>query len=414
MSDRTQKKKSFVEKLKNMGPAAIVTSAFIGPGTITTTTLGGVNYEYELLWAVLFSGLSLAILMEMAGRVGIISSHDIVEASIASFPKSKAINVIIRGLVVLTLFAVAFGFEAGNLIGGTLGLSDVSGIPQWGSALMLGGAAFYAVVIGTAKTLEKLMTLFVSLMGLIFVVTMILVIPNYGEVLQGLVLPTVPEGATVNVIALIGTTLIGINLFMHAVTTAEKWSGPEHLESARFDINFNVGIGTLITIAIIVTSGTVLFGTGTVVDSPIVFSQMLEPVLGSYARYIGDIGIAAAGLSSAIATPLILKVVLARMFRWDPTDKRAAAAGGIAVIFGTVLAAFGTAPTQIIVFASALSGLSLPFVAILIMVSANNKKLMGEYKNSLLQNILGGIATLVTLGLGFNSLLNFFENLSNL
>lgn len=413
MSKVPRQKKSFMEKFKNMGPAAIVTSAFIGPGTITTTTIAGIEFKYSLLWAVLFSGIALAVLMEMAGRIGIISDHDITEATIASFPKSRAIELIIKGIIIVTLFAVAFGFEAGNLIGGSLGLADALNLPQWGAALILGGISLYAVAIGTAKTLEKLMSIFVGLMGFIFVLTMILVGPNYGEVLTGFV-PSIPEGATVNAVALIGTTLIGINLLMHAVTTAEKWHGPEHLDDARFDINFNVAIGTVITIAIIVTSATVLYGTGTVVTSPIVFSQMLEPVLGDFARYIGDIGIAAAGLSSAIATPLVMKVVLARMFKWEPNDKRASLAAASAVVFGTIFAMFGTSPTQIIVFASANSGIFLPVVAILIMISANNKELMGEYKNTLLQNILGALATLVTLGLGINSLMKFIENLSNL
>ncbi len=201
---------------------------------------------------------------------------------------------------------------------------------------------------------------------------------------------------------------------MHATTTAQKWQGSTHLEDANFDIYFNVGIGTIITFAIIITSGTVLYGSGTSVDTPIVFSQMLEPTLGNYARIIGNIGIAAAGLSSAIATPLILKTVLARLFRWEANGTKARVTGGLAVIFGSIFAAFGTSPTQIIVFASALSGLFLPIVAILIMIAANNKELLQEHKNNLFQNILGGIATLVTLGLGINSLLNFFENLSNL
>ena len=414
MSKKVGQKKSLSEKFKSLGPAAIVTSAFVGPGTITTTTLAGVNYQYELLWAILFSGLSLWILMEMSGRIGIISNHDIAEAAISSFNNSKAAAIIIRGLIVITLFATAFGFEAGNLIGGSLGLADALNLQQWLAALILGGAAFYAVAVGTAKTLEKLMSFFVGLMGIVFILTMILVRPNYGDVLTGFIPTNIPEGSAVTIIALIGTTLIGINLLMQAVTTAEKWQGPQYLEDSRFDIRFNVGIGTLITMAIVITSGTVLFGTGTVVTSPIIFSAMLEPTLGVYARMIGNIGIAAAGLSSAIATPLILKVVLARLFKWDPNDMRARIAGGAAVIFGTIFAAFGTSPTQIIVFASAFSGLFLPIVAILIMIAANNKKLLGEYRNSLIQNVLGGAATLVTLALGINSLLRFFENLSNL
>jgi len=232
--------------------------------------------------------------------------------------------------------------------------------------------------------------------------------------LTGFVPTSVPDGSGVTIIALIGTTLIGINLLMQAVTAAEKWNKPEDLEASKFDTTFNVGIGIIITAAIIITSGAVLYGTGAEVDTPIVFSQMLEPVLGDYARIIGDVGIAAAGLSSSIATPLILKVVLARVFKWDANDIKARAAGGAAVIFGTIFAAFGTNPTQIIVFASAISGLFLPIVAVLIMIAANNKRLLGDYQNTIMQNVLGGFATLVTIGLGLNSLLSFFENLSNL
>lgn len=414
MVKAVRKKKTIADRFKSLGPAAIVTSAFVGPGTITTTTLAGVNYQYALLWAILFSGISLLILMEMSGRIGIISNHDIAEAAISSFKNSKLAAIIIKGLMVITLFATAFGFEAGNLIGGSLGLADALNLSQWLAALILGGAAFYAVAVGTAKTLEKLMSFFVGLMGIVFILTMILVQPNYADVLAGFVPTSIPEGSAVTVIAMIGTTLIGINLLMQNVTNAEKWQGPEHLGDAKFDIGFNVGIGTLITLAIVITSGTVLFGTGTVVTSPIVFSAMLEPTLGVYARIIGNVGIAAAGLSSAIATPLILKVVLARLFKWGPNDMKARVAGGSAVIFGTIFAAFGTSPTQIIVFASAFSGLFLPIVAILIMIAANNKQLLGKYKNTLTQNILGGVATLITLALGINSLLRFFENLSNL
>jgi len=179
MSQEPKEKKSLIDRFKEMGPAAIVTSAFIGPGTITTTTLAGVEYQYELLWTILFSGLSLIILMEMSSRIGIISNHDITEAAIDSFSNNKIAKYLIVGAIVVTLFATAFGFSAGNLIGGSLGLADALTIPQWASALILGGAAFYAVVVGTAKTLETIMSIFVGTMGIIFVVTMLLVNPNY-------------------------------------------------------------------------------------------------------------------------------------------------------------------------------------------------------------------------------------------
>lgn len=126
-------------------------------------------------------------------------------------------------------------------------------------------------------------------MGIVFILTMILVKPNYSDVASGFIPSSIPEGSSVTIIAMIGTTLIGINLLMQAVTNARKWSGPEHLSDAKFDIGFNVGLGTLITLSIVITSGAVLFGTGVTVTSPIIFSAMLEPTLGVYAKMIGNI-----------------------------------------------------------------------------------------------------------------------------
>ena len=80
-------KKTFMQKLKNMGPAAIITSAFIGPGTITTATLVGVKFQYALLWAVVFSGIALIVLMEMSSRIAIASHKNVIDAAIALKPR---------------------------------------------------------------------------------------------------------------------------------------------------------------------------------------------------------------------------------------------------------------------------------------------------------------------------------------
>lgn len=407
-----KKKRTMISRFKNMGPAAIVTSAFIGPGTITTTTLAGVNYQYALLWVILFSGIALISLMRMTSRVSIVTHKEVTEATVARFQHYPLVKSGIILIVTLTLFVTGFGFEAGNLIGGSMGLADLFTLPQWLASLILGAIAFYAVVLGTAKTLETLMSLFVAAMGIVFIFAMIAVKPDYLAVAKGFITPQIPEGALTNVIALIGTTLIGINILIHSLSSAEKWRDPAQLSEAHFDTNFNIGIGLLITAAIVITAGTVLFGTGTVVTSPIVFSQMLEPILGEYARYVGDVGIACAGLSSAIATPLILKEVVAHILGWKRDGLKSRVAGGSAVIFGTILSALGQSPVQIIVFASALSGIFLPIIAIMVMIVANSRALMGTYKNTLLQNIIGGFAILITLILGINSIIGFVSSVS--
>ena len=201
-------KKSFGERLKNMGPAAIITSAFIGPGTITTATLAGVNFGYALLWCVLFSGISLIILMEMSARTTLATGMNLVDSSIAVAPENKVWKWIVRIVFFATVAAVCFGFQAGNEVGAALGLSDIFGIPQPIAALIIGLLALGTTWIGSYKTLERIMQVFVSLMGILFFVTMLTVRPNWGAVFSGAFMPSLPEGSYVNAIALIGTTLV--------------------------------------------------------------------------------------------------------------------------------------------------------------------------------------------------------------
>ena len=64
---------------QNIGPGTLVAAAFIGPGTVTLCTLAGVNFGFNLLWAMLLSIIATSILQEMAARLGIISQKGLSE-----------------------------------------------------------------------------------------------------------------------------------------------------------------------------------------------------------------------------------------------------------------------------------------------------------------------------------------------
>ena len=265
-------KKTFMQKLKNMGPAAIITSAFIGPGTITTATLVGVKFQYALLWAVVFSGIALIVLMEMSSRIAIASHKNVIDAAIALKPESRGWRLFVQIFVGLAVGISCFAFQSGNEIGASAGLQDITGMPQWVSALIIGVIALIAA-LASNKVLETIMQVFVSVMGVLFLVTAIAVAPNLGQVVTGLV-PVVPEGGLMNTMALIGTTLIGMNLILHSITSQGKYTSIEELPDARFDIRFNIIIGIIITASILITSGTVLYGTGTSVNGALTSCRM--------------------------------------------------------------------------------------------------------------------------------------------
>lgn len=215
---------------RNVGPGVLVSAAFIGPGTVTVCTLAGVNYGYELLWALLLSVLACIVLQEMSARLGIISQKGLSDSI-----REEIKNPILRILsVVLVLSAIVLGnaaYEAGNITGAVLGVTAVAApleIPVGAFQLNLwsvfiGAVAFAILALGNYKALEKIFTGLVIMMSLSFLITAFLVKPNFSEILKGLFIPSTGSAGLLTVMALVGTTVVPYNLFLHASLVSEKW-----------------------------------------------------------------------------------------------------------------------------------------------------------------------------------------------
>ena len=273
MNERT----TLFDRMKRMGPAAIITSAFIGPGTVITATVAGASFGYSLLWVVLLAVISLMVLMEMSSRIGIAGKMDVIEAAIAIFPKNGLWKRLVQIVIGAATLGVCFAFEVGNMIGASVGLMDVSGMPKWAAVVILAALGIATVFMSSYTTLTRIMQFFVGTMGVIFLVTMIAVLPSLPEILKGLLVPTINQDNAINALALVGTTLIGINLVLHSITSQQKWAGAGDLKrsvsDARIDIIFNIAIGGIITMSILIVAAAVLYGTNAKVDSPLVFTK---------------------------------------------------------------------------------------------------------------------------------------------
>ncbi|MBV7433176.1 Nramp family divalent metal transporter [Dermabacteraceae bacterium TAE3-ERU5] len=412
-----QQQSGLKARFQKMGPAAIITSAFIGPGTVITATKVGTEFSYALLWVLLLAVIALVVLMEMSSRVGIAGGKNVIDAAIDMFPSSIIWKRFVQTIIVAGTLAICFAFEAGNIVGASAGLADITSMPIWAAAVITAAIAAATVFMTSYTALSRIMQFFVSAMAILFVVTMVAVLPSIPGILGGMVIPSMPEGSVISALALVGTTLIGINLVLHSITSGEKWGQDKDVKTAvkdaRFDILFNIIIGGMITMSIIVVAAKVLHGTGTQVNSPLVFTKSLEPVLGSWARIVGDLGLFAAGLSSAIAVPFSMRAILSKVFHTEGgiANPYLRGLGLVVVAFGTFLAISGAKPIQIIIFAQATSGFILPFIAALLIIAANNSKVMKEYVNKPWQNVVGGLAVLLSFILGFWGLYNVISKL---
>lgn len=391
-----------------IGPGALVAAAFIGPGTVTACMIAGASFGYALIWALVFAIASTIILQEMASRLGLASGMGLGAALVhpSSGPVMKW-TAILLGVSALAVGNAAY--EGGNLAGGALGLEAIIGLDDGARPFIILGLSFIAglfLLLGHYKHLEFLLVTLVILMSLAFVGSVVISRPHIPGMLSG-VIPHVPEGGLLTSIALIGTTIVPYNLFLHASAVREKWpeGGDAALREARRDNGLSIGLGGLISILILTTAAASLYGSGMVVSSAGDMALALEPTYGVTARYLIGLGLLGAGLSSSITAPLATAYALTELIGLKKSGRvfRAIALG--ILIIGVTLSLSGLRPVSIILFAQVANGMLLPIVASFLLIAMNRKELLGNHTNSWRANVLGALVVLITFGLGLRLIL---------
>tara|TARA_R110000764_G_scaffold49805_3_gene110042 strand:- start:1136 stop:2329 length:1194 start_codon:yes stop_codon:yes gene_type:complete len=389
---------------KKLGPGVLVAAAFIGPGTVTACTLAGVNFGFSLLWAMLLSIIATYILQEMSARLGIVT-----QKGLADVIKQELHNPWLRnGVIVLIFSAIIIGnasYEAGNIGGATLGMEALFGMEYSNLyPYVLGGLAFILLYLGSYKALEKVFIVLVLIMSLSFVMTAILTKPDIWELIKGLLVPTIPEKGILTIIALVGTTVVPYNLFLHAALVSEKWKSKDDLKLAKRDTLLSIILGGLVSVSIIISAAAI---NSTEVNNVMDMAKALEPLYGSAALYFLGIGMFAAGITSAITAPLAAAYVANSCFGWKAgfKDAKFRSIWMIILALGVFFLSFGIKPIEIIKFAQITNGLLLPIIAVFLLWVVNRAGVMGKYKNNMNQNIFGVIIILLAVLLGAKSIL---------
>lgn len=397
------------------GPGLLVTAAFIGPGTVTTASIAGARYGFSLLWALVFSVLATVLLQEMAARLGLVTRLGLAQALRESYRGSWLGSA----AILLVVAAVGIGnaaYQAGNITGAALGLQSISGISLNWWALAVGLLAAALLASGVYRLIEKLLIALVLLMSVVFLLTLLMVGPSPADMLAGMLLPSLPAGSLLTVLALIGTTVVPYNLFLQASAVQEKWPASLDLKQAlresRIDTGLSIGLGGLITLAIMSTSAAAFFGSGGEFSASNM-AQQLEPLLGASARYFFAAGLFAAGLSSAVTAPLAAAYAVCGVLGW-PRDLKATRFRLVwlaVLLCGTAFATAGARPLAAILFAQAANGLLLPLCAAFLLVLMNRRQLLGEYTNNRAVNMLGLLVVGITVALGLVKLGQVFAAL---
>lgn len=402
-------------KLPQIGPAFFVTAAFIGPGTVITASIAGANYGFALLWALLFSVLATIILQEMTARLGIVTQQGLGEnirlACQKPFTRTIAVALVLSAIVI-----GSSAYQSGNISGASLGLVSIFenmaiNVPFAQSLfpIVIGVFAFFVLISGSYKLIEKALIILVALMSCAFIITFLLTKPDMSELFKGLFIPVIPDGATLTVIALIGTTIVPYNLFLHAASVSKKWSSVSQLSEARKDLYISIPLGGLISMAILSTAATAFFGTQVTLNSAADLAPSLQPLFGDWASLFIGIGLFSAGISSAVTAPLAAAFALSGILDLNKNlDSKPFRVIWITVLtIGVLGASLGYKPIAIIWFAQVANGILLPIITIFLLWIMNTQ-LLGDYKNNTRQNMLGFLVVCVSILLSGRSLMSAF------
>ena len=386
-SNNVTRKFTMKEKLASLGPGFVIVGSFIGPGTVTSCTLAGATYGFTLFWCVVFSVIAVIVMQGMAARIGIITQEGLAENMKHDFADRPLLRNILCGLVIIAITIGGLAYMGGDLTGTAMGASALTGVPTRIMAPILGVIVLIVLLfVGDAvKYLEKLLSVCVTLMAIVFLMTMLIVRPDFGELLRGCI-PTVPKGGLMTCLSLIGTTVVPYNMFLHAASAQRTWHTKEELPLCMFGTTVPMIIGGVITGSIMITSAVVMRGMS--VNNAMDMAVQLEGTLGRFAQPFMALGLLD--------------------WKTDGSDKRFLGTSAIILIVGIIISAIGTNPLALIMTAQAVNGIALPVVVGVTLYLASRQRIMGEYKNSMLQNIIGLMIFAISLVLGISSFIGVF------
>lgn len=279
-------------------------------------------------------------------------------------------------------------------------------------ALILGALAIGLLWTGSYSWIENVLVYLVFIMAGVFFVTLVVAKPDISLMFGQLLQPRLAADSITTILALIGTTIVPYNLFLHASLVAKSSKDTEKksaIKACRKQSATAISMGGLITLVVMATAMMAFFNQAATMDASNMGEQ-LKPVLGDKAQWFFALGLFAAGLTSAITAPLAAAyAVCGALGLSDDMKSKGFRAVWLAIIIcGVAVAALGFKPLPAILFAQATNGLLLPIIAIFLLVVMNKSSALGEFKNTLWSNLAGVLVVSVVIGLGLYKLTSLF------
>lgn len=408
--------------LLSIGPGIFCIGYTIGTGSVTSMIKAGSQYGEQLLWVLFLSAFFAWILMESFGRFAAVTGNTAIHSFKTKLKWGKT-------WAILTIIGVVMG--QWSALSGILGLTSnalyevtrlffptLSENNYWailGIAIVLIVIMFAFLLVGKYSFFEKVLVVFVTIMGLSFILSMFIVFPSPEEIVKGFI-PSIPPGGNLMVAAFVGTTMAAPTFVVRPLIVKEKGWDKNHLKEQQRDALTSAILLFIISSTIMIAATGALFHNGKTVTRVLDMVYALEPVAGKFAVAIFMLGAMSAGLSSIFPILMVLPLLIGdyRQGKMDTKSTTFKLLGAIACLVGLVVPILGANPIMAQIATQVASVFILPVVIGGILVLINNKSLMGEHKANLFLNITLFTALAFSLVISYTGILGLTDYISKL
>lgn len=385
-----------------LGPAFIVSVAYIDPGNFATNISGGSNFNYTLIWVVLWSNLMAIFLQTLSAKLGIVTGVDLATHCGRVF--SKPVNLLLWTVMLLAAIATYMA----EFLGATLGFYLLFNIPLLVAGLLTIGVTFVIVYMQRfgQHVVERIVVTLVAVIGISYMIEMFLAKPAWPEIAYHTLVPSLGPESVLVAVGMLGATVMPHVIFLHSELVKARRQSDEleearkHFKMERLDIVIAMNIAFLVNAAMVIVAASVFYSKGLPVDSIEDAHRSLTPLLGNLSSGAFGLALLASGLSSSTVGAMAGECMMKGFIGLDlPINVRRT----ITMIPALVLLTLGFNPMKILIISQVTLSFALPAAIIPLLLITSRKDIMGELANRRLTNVIGGV--IVSLIISLNALL---------
>lgn len=385
-----------------MGPAFIASVAYMDPGNFATNVQGGAQFGYMLLWVVVASNLMAMLIQALSAKLGLATGKNLAEICREEYPPWLV------WIMWALMEGVAMATDLAEFLGAAVGFNLLFGIPLWLAGLITAVATF--LILGLERRgfrpLEAVITVFVGVIALCYLVETILGKPDWAQVLHGSITPRFQGGESVLLAAgILGATVMPHVIFLHSALTQGRIVVKEPALRRKLyryelvDVLVALGVAGAINAAMLIMAACTFHGTGLASSGSLEETyKTLEPLLGRSASWVFAVSLLAAGLSSSSVGTMAGQVIMQGFLRRHvPVWLRRLATMAPTL----VVIALGLDPTRTLVLSQVVLSFGLPFAVIPLVQFTRRRDLMGELANRPATTAVAGAIAVLIVALNF-------------